>query len=112
MAHKVWKLKHHVLHDQCLLFLSRGGSQDEDIDCDVTAGAPLILKEDAENRVRYTYRVTWSVRATSFLYQPHSDFITQKSDTPWATRWDNYLHIFDPVSRSHRLSLSGRPHSA
>ncbi|KAJ3489286.1 hypothetical protein NLI96_g2208 [Meripilus lineatus] len=65
---------------------SRGGSQDEDIDCDVTAGAPLILKEDAENRVRYTYRVTWS-----------------KSDTPWATRWDNYLHIFDP--RIHWFSL-------
>lgn len=21
----------------------------------------------------------------------------QESDTPWATRWDNYLHIFDPV---------------
>ncbi|EEB87745.1 hypothetical protein MPER_14790, partial [Moniliophthora perniciosa FA553] len=26
-----------------------------------------------------------------------------ESDTPWATRWDNYLHIFDP--RIHWFSL-------
>jgi len=65
---------------------SRGGSQEEPMDCSTADGPPLILSEDADNRVRYSYRITWS-----------------KSDTPWATRWDNYLHIFDP--RIHWFSL-------
>lgn len=30
--------------------------------------------------------------------EPPIDVFVQESDTPWATRWDNYLHIFDPVS--------------
>ncbi|KAH7914111.1 hypothetical protein BJ138DRAFT_1144427 [Hygrophoropsis aurantiaca] len=47
---------------------------------------PQALSEARNNTVRYTYRVTW-----------------EESDTPWATRWDNYLHIFDP--RIHWFSL-------
>lgn len=29
----------------------------------------------------------------------------QESATPWATRWDNYLHIFDPVGIWAQLAL-------
>ncbi|RXW24988.1 hypothetical protein EST38_g874 [Candolleomyces aberdarensis] len=65
---------------------SIGGPQDSDPHCDVSASQPLILSEDKRQPVRYTYRVTWN-----------------ESDTPWATRWDNYLHIFDP--RIHWFSL-------
>ncbi|THH30769.1 hypothetical protein EUX98_g3418 [Antrodiella citrinella] len=66
--------------------ISRGGSQDEAMDCSTLDGPPLILSEESDNTVRYSYRITWS-----------------ESDTPWATRWDNYLHIFDP--RIHWFSL-------
>lgn len=62
--------------------------------------APLILREDGVNAVQYTYRVTWKVRytiSTVFTSSLYACFC-QESDTPWATRWDNYLHIFDPVS--------------
>ncbi|OCH92293.1 hypothetical protein OBBRIDRAFT_824786 [Obba rivulosa] len=65
--------------------VSHGGPQDAEPDCSLS-GPPLILQEDQTNIVRYTYRVMWNV-----------------SDTPWATRWDNYLHIFDP--RIHWFSL-------
>ncbi|OSD06791.1 Nonaspanin [Trametes coccinea BRFM310] len=68
---------------------SRGGSQnapsDGELDC-VSPVPPLILSETQNNTVRYTYRVMWN-----------------ESDTAWATRWDNYLHIFDP--RIHWFSL-------
>ncbi|KAG8906667.1 hypothetical protein FRB99_006368 [Tulasnella sp. 403] len=47
---------------------------------------PLRLSETKSNEFYYTYSVSWV-----------------KSDTPWATRWDNYLHIFDP--RIHWFSL-------
>ncbi|KAH9949582.1 endosomal P24A protein [Amylocystis lapponica] len=65
---------------------SRGGSQTEPLDDCSSTVAPLILSEDQTNTVRYTYRVMWN-----------------ESSTPWATRWDNYLHIFDP--RIHWFSL-------
>ncbi|EGN99728.1 hypothetical protein SERLA73DRAFT_106457 [Serpula lacrymans var. lacrymans S7.3] len=66
---------------------SRGGSQ-ENVASPVCEGdvGPLILSETQTSTIRYTYRVTWN-----------------ESDTPWATRWDNYLHIFDP--RIHWFSL-------
>ncbi|KAF9227325.1 Nonaspanin [Gyrodon lividus] len=66
---------------------SRGGSQ-EDTDRPDCSGEvqPLLLSETQSTTVRYTYRVTWN-----------------ESDTPWATRWDNYLHILDP--RIHWFSL-------
>ncbi|EPQ57217.1 Nonaspanin [Gloeophyllum trabeum ATCC 11539] len=64
---------------------SHGGPQDGPVNCEEEA-PPLILSETAPNMIRYTYRVTWN-----------------ESDTPWATRWDNYLHIFDP--RIHWFSL-------
>ncbi|KZT43610.1 hypothetical protein SISSUDRAFT_1124738 [Sistotremastrum suecicum HHB10207 ss-3] len=56
-------------------------------DCEVREGGKhMELSETTATTVRYTYRVMWS-----------------KSDTRWATRWDNYLHVFDP--RIHWFSL-------
>ena len=49
---------------------------------------PLILNEGGETSVTWTYGVYW-----------------RASDTAWATRWDTYLHVFDP--RIHWLSLIG-----
>ncbi|KAF8893778.1 hypothetical protein BD779DRAFT_1435639 [Infundibulicybe gibba] len=65
---------------------SIGGPQDGPVTCEGDETRPLILKEDQSQNIRYTYRITWN-----------------ESATPWATRWDNYLHIFDP--RIHWFSL-------
>ncbi|KDR75868.1 hypothetical protein GALMADRAFT_68960 [Galerina marginata CBS 339.88] len=65
---------------------SIGGPQTSTPNCDVRDNQPLLLNEDQPQAIRYTYRVSWN-----------------ESDTPWATRWDNYLHIFDP--RIHWFSL-------
>ncbi|KAI3619002.1 endosomal p24a protein [Moniliophthora roreri] len=65
---------------------SIGGPQDDTPTCETENVTPLILDEKTLRPVRFTYRVTWN-----------------ESDTPWATRWDNYLHIFDP--RIHWFSL-------
>ncbi|KAG9103360.1 hypothetical protein FRC06_011307 [Ceratobasidium sp. 370] len=54
--------------------------------CGAAKPPPLLLSEDKQNSVTYTYSISW-----------------QESDTPWATRWDNYLHIFDP--KIHWFSL-------
>ncbi|KAL7269059.1 Transmembrane 9 superfamily member 2 [Rhizina undulata] len=53
-------------------------------DCSDTS--PLILSEDSETEVLFTYSVYW-----------------RPSPTAWATRWDKYLHVFDP--RIHWFSL-------
>lgn len=66
--------------------VSHGGPQEGASDCNAEGVPELVLDETRENTVRYTYKVTWV-----------------ESDTPWATRWDNYLHIFDP--RIHWFSL-------
>lgn len=49
---------------------------------------PVILSEDqdAQTKVQFTYSVYWV-----------------KSPTAWATRWDKYLHVFDP--KIHWFSL-------
>ncbi|KAK8148629.1 hypothetical protein G3M48_009654 [Beauveria asiatica] len=39
----------------------------------------LILPENGTQKVKYSYSVFW-----------------EKSPTAWATRWDKYLHVFDP----------------
>jgi transmembrane 9 superfamily protein 2/4 len=49
-------------------------------------GPPLILSETGETAVRWTYSVYW-----------------RESPTAWATRWDKYLHVFDP--KIHWFSL-------
>ncbi|CAE6449109.1 unnamed protein product, partial [Rhizoctonia solani] len=54
--------------------------------CAAKTPRPLVLAEDKENSITYTYTIHW-----------------EESDTPWATRWDNYLHIFDP--KIHWFSL-------
>lgn len=46
-------------------------------DCSDTT--PMILSNDQETEVLFTYSVYW-----------------KRSPTAWATRWDKYLHIFDP----------------
>ncbi|PFH51507.1 hypothetical protein AMATHDRAFT_2964 [Amanita thiersii Skay4041] len=65
---------------------SIGGSQTAPPTCNTRNPEPLRLNEDQTQSVRYTYRIMWN-----------------ESATPWATRWDNYLHIFDP--RIHWFSL-------
>ncbi|KAF8633306.1 hypothetical protein AX17_004480 [Amanita inopinata Kibby_2008] len=65
---------------------SIGGPQTGYATCDTRTTEHLRLNEDQTQVIRYTYRVMWN-----------------ESDTPWATRWDNYLHIFDP--RIHWFSL-------
>ena len=47
---------------------------------------PLQLNPDGGTAVAWTYSVFW-----------------KQSSTAWATRWDSYLHVFDP--RIHWLSL-------
>lgn len=50
------------------------------------SGGPLILSENSETAVTWTYGVYW-----------------RESPTAWATRWDKYLHVFDP--KIHWFSL-------
>lgn len=47
---------------------------------------PMTLNEIGETEVTWTYSVYW-----------------RPSDTAWATRWDKYLHVFDP--KIHWFSL-------
>ncbi|POV99757.1 hypothetical protein PSHT_13404 [Puccinia striiformis] len=54
--------------------------------CDLESGQPMRLSEKTDNAVPFTYSVIWT-----------------ESATPWATRWDHYLHIFDP--KIHWFSL-------
>jgi transmembrane 9 superfamily protein 2/4 len=49
-------------------------------------GPPLKLEENKETSVQWTYSVYW-----------------RPSPTAWATRWDKYLHVFDP--KIHWFSL-------
>lgn len=46
----------------------------------------LMLNRDIDTKVTFTYSVFWT-----------------PSSTPWATRWDKYLHVYDP--RIHWFSL-------
>ena len=46
----------------------------------------LVLAEDSDTAITWTYGVYW-----------------RQSDTAWATRWDSYLHVYDP--RIHWFSL-------
>ncbi|KAF4465692.1 endosomal EMP70 [Fusarium albosuccineum] len=40
---------------------------------------PIVFGKNSEQKVNFSYSVYW-----------------RKSDTAWATRWDKYLHVFDP----------------
>lgn len=51
-----------------------------------TADTPVVLNEDGETSVSWTYSVYW-----------------RESETAWATRWDKYLHVYDP--KIHWFSL-------
>lgn len=58
---------------------------DGNVDCSETH-PPLVLKEEGDTNVQFTYSVYWT-----------------PSKTAWATRWDKYLHVFDP--KIHWFSL-------
>lgn len=66
---------------------SRRNSRVEDgnVDCG-SASEPVVLNEDGETAVTWTYSVYW-----------------RESSTAWATRWDKYLHVYDP--KIHWFSL-------
>lgn len=51
-----------------------------------STSSPVILSESGSTEVTFTYSVYW-----------------QSSTTPFATRWDKYLHVYDP--KIHWLSL-------
>ncbi|KAI2607232.1 Nonaspanin [Hypoxylon fragiforme] len=62
--------------------------KDDNLDCYDNQTPPVFLAEDenAETEVTFTYSVFWT-----------------ESPTAWATRWDKYLHVFDP--KIHWFSL-------
>lgn len=67
---------------------SRGDSkniEEGQADCG-EGGPPMLLSEESETSVTWTYSVYW-----------------RESPTAWATRWDKYLHVFDP--KIHWFSL-------
>ena len=70
--------------------------------CDEGA-APLVLHESRDNRLQYTYSVSWiesNVRDRNHYSQATMLSCTQK---PWATRWDSYLKLTG--TRVHWFSL-------
>lgn len=65
---------------------SRANSKSsKDVNCG-TEGTPLILSTKESNTVSWTYSVYW-----------------EPSNIAWATRWDKYLHVYDP--KIHWFSL-------
>lgn len=62
-----------------------GEGEDFTADCG-NPGVPQLLDERSQTAVTYTYSVQWRASATSF-----------------ATRWDKYLHVYDP--KIHWFSL-------
>ncbi|KAI8052467.1 putative endosomal integral membrane protein [Syncephalis plumigaleata] len=62
--------------------------QDGTSQCNTTE--PLVLDEQHGNSgIVYTYDVSW-----------------EASDIPWGTRWDSYLHVFDPSIHWFSLTIS------
>ncbi|KAI0393200.1 endomembrane protein EMP70 [Xylariaceae sp. FL0594] len=61
---------------------------DGELDCNNNDMAPVVLSEDVGKTtpVTFTYSIYWV-----------------ESNTAWATRWDKYLHVFDP--KIHWFSL-------
>lgn len=48
-------------------------------DCGAAGLAPIVFNQGGETEITYTYAVHWV-----------------PSETAWATRWDKYLHVYDP----------------
>lgn len=59
---------------------------DKEPDCADKTYPPVHLSPDGETTVKFSYGVYWI-----------------RSPTAWATRWDKYLHVFDP--KIHWFSL-------
>lgn len=51
----------------------------DELKCDAEEVEPVRLSEDESTDVTFSYSVYWI-----------------PSDTAWATRWDKYLHVYDP----------------
>ncbi len=103
------------------VFSSIGGPQTATPNCDATGTTPLLLNEDQTQAIRYSYRVSWNVSESILYYIQYSNFIfcigirytlgrfkafianNYIDFAIQATRWDNYLHVFDP--RIHWISL-------
>ncbi|KAK0564760.1 Transmembrane 9 superfamily member 2 [Tilletia horrida] len=66
--------------------LPPGASSTQQPDCRATGPLQIDETPGATNQVAYTMSTYW-----------------RESPVPWATRWDNYLKVFDP--RIHWLSL-------
>ena len=64
---------------------SRQGYKEGDDSCG-SSDMPVFLNEEGETTVQWTYTVHW-----------------RPSKTAWATRWDSYLHVYDP--KIHWFSL-------
>ncbi|KAL9131453.1 MAG: hypothetical protein Q9217_000601 [Psora testacea] len=64
---------------------SRQGYAEGDDSCG-SEDKPVVLDENGDTLVQWTYGVYW-----------------RPSTTAWATRWDSYLHVYDP--RIHWFSL-------
>lgn len=58
---------------------TRANSISEDGNPVCNGEGPVSLKENGETKVTFTYSVNWI-----------------PSQTVWATRWDKYLHVYDP----------------
>jgi len=63
----------------------------KEVNCKATT-EPLVLSWDHESAVTYTYDVRWTY-----------------STVEWATRWDNYLHVYDPKIHWFRCATARRP---
>jgi len=66
--------------------LSLSSKVDEEGNADCDNRTPVTLSENGQTDVVFTYSVFW-----------------RPSTTAWATRWDKYLHVFEP--RIHWFSL-------
>ncbi|VEU21176.1 DEKNAAC102067 [Brettanomyces naardenensis] len=58
---------------------SRVQADDSAADCSSEDSLPVSFSEDGDSTITYTYSTFWV-----------------PSDTVWATRWDKYLHVYDP----------------
>ena len=69
---------------------SRYGTKysESNVRCGIT-GKKVMLSETSPTKVVFTYDVMWT-----------------ESPTPFATRWDKYLHVYDPKIQWFSLSIS------
>lgn len=69
------------------------------------SNGPLVLSEadGAKNKFYYTYRHVLRFYPPFMYTECAFSVYWEESSTPWATRWDNYLRVYDP--KIHTFSL-------